>query len=184
MARFTHEKMRRLLLILASDGGGWREWINPANGTAVTLASIGAPATGRCTVLWSGVCSAVATGTQQVFFSLDDNASTLLYLRQLTGGAAVQVTRTPTSGVGIGSATAGVAFKAGVSFPGDGSLRGSLNGGAVSAVTGGASSGLTHFRIGNSPSGLSPLTGSTYLVRVLSGVALPDADLQAAVNAL
>jgi hypothetical protein len=152
-----------------------------------TLASLGVPASGACTVLWSGMIpQAAPSGVNQTIARLDDGtASNAFALRNEAGGSVVGVLRVAggaASGNAVGTMTPGAPFRAGFAIDGAGRIAGSFNGGVAVALTGGPTSGLTTFALGNTLSG-SQLFGETLALRVLPYV-LSDTDLAAAVAAM
>ena len=152
-----------------------------------TLVSLGIPASGACTVLWSGMIpQAAPSGVNQTIARLDDGtASNAFALRNEAGGSTVGVLRVvggAASGNAVGTMTPGAPFRAGFAIDGAGRIAGSFNGGAAVALTGGPTSGLTTFALGNTLSG-SQLFGETLALRVLP-YTLSDTDLAAAVAAM
>lgn len=183
------DRLKRMkLALLFGDGPTWRSYDAPANGALISLQESGIGSSGLCTVLLKVTFAAVATGIVQTLFSIDDGTSNNLFsMRQQAANTQTQVLRTlggVTSNTNTGAVSAGAVCRFGMSIPGDGAVRGCTNGATVITVTGGPISGLTTLRIGNGPSGSSPLSAPAALVRVLPGIALSDADLRAAVNAL
>jgi hypothetical protein len=153
-----------------------------------TLASLGVPASGACTVLWSGVLPQLPpSGVVQVIANLDDGSATNRFrLRTNLGGSNIIVSQS-TSGGEFGSSAAGVMtpgapFRAGMVVRGDGTVGGSFNGGSVQSVSSGPTSGLTTLRLGRSFDG-GEMHGETLALRVLPYV-LSDTDLAAAVAAM
>jgi len=177
------EKKRRALAAYAGGGGGFI-YLTPANGTILTLAEMGIAANGVCTILIRTLLPSVGTGSEQNLVQIDAGNNTNRYaLRNPGANAQLQVIRTTASTLTSSSAgglTAGVSFAAGMSVAGSGVARASLNGAGAVGVTGGPTAGLSTFRIGGA--GATP-TGTASIVRVLPGIALSDADLQAAVAA-
>ncbi len=153
-----------------------------------TLASLAVPASGACTVLWSGMIpQAAPSGINQNIARIDDGTtSNTISLRNGAGSSNIDVLRvTGGSPVGAlaGTMTAGTPFRAGLAVDGAGRVAGSFNGGAVAAVTGAPTSGLTTLRLGADSGTGGNLFGETAAFRVLPYV-LSDTDLQAAVAAM
>lgn len=154
---------------------------------ASSLASLGIPASGACTILWSGVIPTFISGATHTIACVDDasvNNRFTMRVDQATG--QLQTMRSlagANTTAAAGAVTAGVPFKAGMAINGAGRAAVSLNGGAVAAVTGGPSSGLTHSRLGNISNATAPMWGETLRFQVLTAV-LSDADLQTATGAL
>jgi hypothetical protein len=153
------------------------------------LPALGIADSGACTVLWRGVFNATNFGDSQTIVGIDNGADNRCDLRvslagiptviRVTGGALA------TSAFGITAVTPGATVRAGMTIDGAGRVAAFYDGfasGAVQAVTGGPTSGLTTFRHGTSQ-GARPLWGETHTLTVLPRV-LSDTDLQAAVAAL
>jgi hypothetical protein len=156
---------------------------------SATLASLGIGAGGACTILFSGVVpQAAPSGVDQHIVQVDDGSdSNRFRLRVAAGGSNVQVGGTlagsPVTAATLGAMTPGTLFRAGITMDGAGRIAGSLNGGAVQAVTGGPTSGLTTLRVGNNAANTAALFGEVAFLRVLP-YRLSDAALPAAVAAL
>ena len=174
-----------------SLGGSRRpgyDLVAPAINTVLTIAEAGLGADGKCTVLFRGSITTLATGTAQSIIQIDSGSGANRYLLSAAGGTTQsQLTRT-TASVGssanVGALTAAALFSIGIAIDGAGGAIASLNGAAALSVTGGPTSGLTTFRIGAGVSGVAPIAaGSIVAVRILPGQALVAADLQAAVAA-
>lgn len=168
-------------------GDRWVTLLAPPIGP-VTFASLGIAGSGVGTYLWRGTLTSTGTGSQQVLFNLDDGTNdNRFFPRQNATGAAAVLNRVlagaATASATLFNVTADVPFSIGVAVLGDGSAR-ATGGGTVQSVTGGPTAGLTTLRIGRSAVAGTNITGSTAVMRVLPGVALSDADLQAAVTAL
>ena len=155
---------------------------------SASLSSLGIPASGACTVLWSGMIpQAAPSSAHQAIAQIDDGTNdNRLTLRNVQGTANVGIIWV-VSGVGAGTATggaltAGTPFRVGVSMNGAGRAAASLNGGAAAIVTGGISGGLTTLRLGQQIGG-AEMFGETTLLRVLP-YTLSDTNLAAAVAAL
>jgi hypothetical protein len=154
-----------------------------------TLASLGIGANGACTVLVSAMLpQAAPAGVDQMLVQLDDGTDANRYrLRNLAGGLALVagevVAGSPSDAASAGSFVAGTPFRAGIAIDGAGRIAASFNGGAVQAVTGGPTSGLTILRLGNNAAATAGLFGEVGTLRVLR-YALGDAALAAAVAAL
>ena len=154
---------------------------------SASLTSLGIPANGACSILWSGVIPTFVAGATHTIACVDDasvNNRFTMRVDQATG--QLQVMRSLAGAdttANAGAVTAGVPFKAGMSINGSGRAAVSLNGGAVAAVTGGPSSGLTQARLGNISNATAPMWGETLRFQVLTTV-LSDVDLQTATGAL
>lgn len=155
---------------------------------SATLTSLGIPASGDCTLLWSGVVQAAApVNANQTMLHVDSGTNTNRYfLRVAAGASGVQVGRSNV-GVTVSSPTiaamvAGAPFRAGMTIS-NGRAAGSVNGSALQEVTGGVTSGLTVFRVGTDASNAAALFGETLTVRLLRG-AVSDQQLRALVAAL
>lgn len=176
------EKRRRALAAYAGGGGGF-VLIAPAVNTSLTLAALGIAASGLGTYLLRGTLTATGTGTFQTFVQVDSGVAANRYTTGNASGSAVtQLTRATggaASTANSGSVAAGVAFSIGLAVLGTGDARFTLNGGTVAGVGGGPTSGLTTFRIGAGAAGSAPFVGTIAAVRVLPGIALSDAELQA-----
>lgn len=152
-----------------------------------SLASLGIAANGACTILWSGVIPAFIAGATHTIACVDDGslnnrftmrvdqASGQLQAQRFSGGVSATAN--------AGAVTAGAAIKGGMTIDGAGRAAVSLNGGAVAAVTGGPSSGLTQSRLGKLFDSSAPMWGETLRFQVLPG-AVSDANLQAMTGAL
>jgi len=151
-----------------------------------TLANLGIAATGACTVLWSGVVPNFIAGATHTIACLDDgsvNNRFTMRVDQASGQLQAQRSLAGASTTAnAGAVTAGAAIKGGMAINGSGRAAVSLNGGVVAAVTGGPSSGLTQFRLGNIFDGSAPMWGETSRFRILPFVS--DAALQSLVSAL
>ena len=152
-----------------------------------SLSSLGIAANGACTILWHGVVpvflpsgnihtiACIDNGSAPSSFNLliATNSGTLEILR-FNGGGAQQT---------VGAVTVNTTFKTGITLNGAGRAAASLNGGAVAAVTGGPTSGLTQFRLGNISDTFAPMWGETGRLRILP-YSVSDAELQSLVGAL
>lgn len=159
----------------------------PSINTVLTLAAVGLGADAKGLVLFRGSLDALATGTAQSLIQLDSGSGANRYLLSNAGGTSqAQITRTAASAgstVNIAALTGATLFSIGLAIDGAGGAAASLNGGTVASVTGGPTSGLTTFRIGAGVSGVAPMAGTIVAVRVIPGVTLTSAELQAAVAA-
>lgn len=155
------------------------------------LSSLGIAGNGACTVLWRGVFSATNIGDTQTIIGIDSGDDTSRYDLRLGTTGIPQLVRlvgsTPTSSAfGSTAVTPGATIRAGMAIDGAGRVAAVYDGfagGAVQAITAGATSGLTTFRHGSSTFGNRPVWGETHTLTVLPRV-LSDAELQAAVAAL
>lgn len=157
---------------------------------AASLASLGIPASGACTVLWSGVIPqfAATSGATQSIIQLDDGTGTNRFmLRNPSPTSVVTVNRVTAGSVAgdatVGTPSAGVAFAAGLTIDGAGRLAASFNGAAVGVRIGGPTSGLTTLRVGADSSGASALFGDGGYLDVIPR-AVDDATLQRLVAAM
>jgi hypothetical protein len=153
-----------------------------------TLSALGIGANGACTVLvWAVLPQAAPASVDQTLVSIDDGTVNNRYrIFNTAGGSTINVGRS-VAGAGLtstaGSMTPGTPFKAGMSVDSAGRVTGSFNGGAVVAQTGGPTTGLTTFRIGNNAGNTGPLCGLAAECRVLP-YAVPDGVLPGLVAAL
>lgn len=156
---------------------------------SATLASLGIAASGVCTALWSGlIYETPATAGEQTILNVSDGSNNNRYrlineigsgnigvIRTNAGaqtGAYVTLTPRPTNAI----------FRCGISIDAAGRCAATYNGGAVAAVTGGPTSGLTVFHLG-SALGAAPVFGETARLRILP-YSVSDTDLQSLVSAL
>jgi hypothetical protein len=148
------------------------------------LAGLGVPASGACTILWSGRVQTIGNGTLQTILQLDDATNTIRWLvDNPASGGNIRIGGSGGSTVAMGVATAGTPFRFGIAINGAGRAAGSFNGAAAVAATGGPAAGLTTLRLGLSASGANPTFGDVLYLRVLNTV-LSDADLATQVAAL
>jgi hypothetical protein len=151
------------------------------------LSSLGLPASGAGTLLWSGMLpQAAPAGRVQTILQIDDGTSNNGFALLNPGGGASIVARRMLAGatadVTLGSMTPGTAFRLGMAMNGAGRIAAGLNGGSVQAVTGGPTSGLTTLRIGNAAAGDRALFGEVAALGRYR-FALADAALPAAIMA-
>jgi hypothetical protein len=152
-----------------------------------TLASLGVPASGACTVLWSGVVPVLPPAGSGNFHLLhldagDNNNRVVAFIT--AGSSNLSFGRTTAgvfSGGSVGAISAATAFRFGVTIDGAGRGAMSLNGGAASVITG-APTNYTTLRLGATAVGEN-MHGETAAFRVLPYV-LSDTDLAAAVAAM
>ena len=151
-----------------------------------SLSSLGIPANGACTVLWSGVVPVFVSGGVHTIACVDDGSVSNRFTMRIDQASgqlqAMRALAGASATANAGAVTAGAAIKGGMAVNGSGRAAVSLNGGAVAAVTGGPSSGLTQSRLGNIFDGSAPMWGETSLFRILPFVS--DAELQSLVSAL
>jgi hypothetical protein len=155
------------------------------------LSELGISDNGACTVLWRGAFSATNIGDTQTIIGIDGGTDTSRYDLRLGTTGIPNITRlvggAPTaSAFGSTAVTPGATIRAGMTINGAGRVAAVYDGfagGAVQAITGGATTDLTTFRQGSSTFGNRPLWGETHTLIVLPRV-LSDAELQAAVAAL
>lgn len=152
-----------------------------------SLSSLGIAANGACTILWHGVVPVFVPGGVHTIACLDDGSvSNRFTLRIDQASGQLQAMRAlagASATANAGAVTAGTAFKGGLVIDGAGRAAASLNGGAVAAVTGGPTSGLTQFRLGNIFDVSTSMWGETGRLRVLP-YSVSDAELQSLVGAL
>jgi hypothetical protein len=163
------------------------DYVNPAIGTSLSLASLGIPSNGVCTVLVKSIITSLATGLVQFITLLDDGTNlSQVFLRHPSTGNSVVVGRNYNGFLGptLGTIIAGTEFKAGMVVSGDGTVRGTLNGSSVISATGCPTTGLTTLRMGMASNGTSVMTGSIAKVRVYPNVVMTDAELRKAVQEL
>jgi hypothetical protein len=155
------------------------------------LSALGIADNGACTVLWRGVFNATNIGNSQTIAAIDDGTAANRCEIRLTSTGIPEVIRV-TAGVvaqtnfGGAPPTLGATMRAGFTLDGAGRLAGVVAGyigGAVAAVAGTATVGLSAFRHGTSVGNGRELWGETHTLTVLPRV-LSDSDLQAAVAAL
>jgi len=154
---------------------------------SASLSSLGIAANGACTVLWSGVVPNFITGSTHTIACLDDGTGDNRFtMRVDQASGQLQAQRSllaqGSATANAGAVTAGAAIKGGMALNGSGRAAVSLNGGAVAAVTGGPSSGLTQFRLGNLFADLASMFGETTSLRILPFVS--DSDLQSLTGAM
>jgi hypothetical protein len=155
---------------------------------SATLAGLGVPSNGACTLLWSGLLAqtAPATGSHHAILQLDDGTeANRVFLRNEGGGTSLVVGCAAGGGtaatVVAGSIAAATPFRAGLAIAGTGRIAASVNGAAAVPVSGGPVAGLTRLRLGSDALGRA-MFGETATLRVMHG-ALSDAGLAAAVAA-
>jgi hypothetical protein len=136
------------------------------DGVATVLGTVLAPVVGATTM--GLACITDATGINQSSISIRTDAGGGIAVLRLNSGAFSISPVTPI--------TAGTLVRFGFTNSA-GRVAGSVNGGAVFAVTGAPTSGLTTLRIANDPSLVEPLFGELGTLRVLPR-AVSDADLQ------
>jgi hypothetical protein len=145
---------------------------------------------GACTVLWRGAFSATNIGNSQTIAAIDDGTAANRCEIRLTSTGIPEVIRV-TAGVvaqsnfGGAPPTPGATMRAGFTLDGAGRLAGVVagyNGGAVEAVAGTATVGLSTFRHGTSVGNSRELWGETHTLTVMPPRS--DAEMQALVAAL
>jgi hypothetical protein len=153
-----------------------------------SLASLGIPASGACTVLWSGMLlQAAPAGLDQTLLTLSDGTdSNRIRLRNTSGGGSIVGGRvtggSAADAATVGTMTPGTPFRAGLTHNGAGRAAFSVNGAAAQFVTG-APTTFTSLRLGNNVSGTAPMFGETAYLRVIPN-AVPDETLAALVAAM
>jgi hypothetical protein len=153
-----------------------------------SLASLGIPASGACTVLWSGMLpQAPPTGLDQTLLTLSDGTdSNRIRLRNTSGGNSIVGGRvtggSAADAATVGTMTPGTPFRAGLTHNGAGRAAFNFNGGATQFVTG-APTAFTNLHLGNNVSGTAPMFGQTAYLRVIPD-AVPDETLAALVAAM
>jgi hypothetical protein len=153
------------------------------------LAALGLPPTGAGTILLRVVLpQAAPAAADQVLLQLDDgSAANRILLRNPAGGSALRLTRVLQGGAAVdapdlGTFTAGVAVRLGLSVNGLGRVAASLDGAAAQAVLAAPASGLVTLRLGNDSATTAPLNGQVADLQIL-GEVLSDAELAARVAA-
>lgn len=139
---------------------------------SASLASLGIPSSGACTVLLSGVLpQAAATGTNPHVLQLDDGtANNRIAILNGGGTSALSLLhRLAGSGTSaaIGAFVAGSPFRVGLTVFGDGTAIASINGGPVATLSGVPVSGLSDLRIGSRAGGADAMFGEVGHLRVL-----------------
>jgi hypothetical protein len=151
------------------------------------LASLGIPAGGACTLLWSGLLPNLSPDAAQVLFQIDAGSEANRYvLRSEAAGAGLALLRAnggATASATLGAITAGTPFRAGVTINASGRAAASLNGATAIAVTGGPTGGLTTLRLGVNAGGTTPMFGETTAFRAMP-VTVSDAMLARLVASL
>jgi hypothetical protein len=146
------------------------------------LGSLGLPAGGAGTYLFSGVIGQAApSAANQVIFCIDDGTASNQYLLRNSAGGTVFTLIRSTAGAlassNSGAAlTPGVVFRFGVAISAEGRAALSIDGGPVATVVGGPTGGLTTLRLGNNSVG-APMFGEASHFRILPYVA-SDNELQ------
>jgi hypothetical protein len=148
------------------------------------LASLGVPASGACTILWSGRAQVLGFGTLQTLLQLDDGTNSVRWVADNpASGTSIRIGGAGATTVTMGSGTANTPFRFGLAINGAGRAAGSLNGAAAVASTGGPTAGLTTLRLGIGATNANPTFGDVLYLRVLATV-LSDTDLATQVAAL
>ena len=146
------------------------------------LAGLGVPATGICTVFGAAVFNSRTDSENRSIVQIDDGTRNNRFLLRMSGGGSIQTLRVLSTvsafGGVAGSPVAGVEFRFAVAFDGAGKITASMNGAAVSTVSGGPVAGLTTMRVGNDTTAAF-MFGSLPNVAVYPGVSVPDAALRA-----
>jgi hypothetical protein len=154
------------------------------------LSSLYIADSGACTVLWRGAFSATNIGNSQTIAAIHDGTTANRCEIRLTSTGIPEVIRV-TAGVvaqtnfGGAPPTPGATMRAGFTLDGAGRLAGVVagyNGGAVAAVVGTATVGLSTFRHGTSVGNSRELWGETHTLTVMPPRS--DAEMQALVAAL
>jgi hypothetical protein len=169
--------------------GGTGATTRGADLVTVALAALGLPPTGAGTILLRVVLpQAAPAAADQVLLQLDDgSAANRILLRNPAGGSALRLTRVLQGGAAVdapdlGTFTAGVAVRLGLSVNGLGRVAASLDGAAAQAVLAAPASGLVTLRLGNDSATTAPLNGQVADLQIL-GEVLSDAELAARVAA-
>jgi hypothetical protein len=130
------------------------------------------------------------TGVNQMLFQVDDGSDSNRYVvRNAGGGNTIEILNVvggvAGSPVSLGSMTPGTTFSVGVTYDAAGRLAGALNAGAVQAVTGGPTSGLTRLLEGSSGAtgGTEAMHGTIQRLIVLPRL-VSDAELRSLVSGL
>lgn len=147
------------------------------------LASLGIGGSGACTVLWSGTVAGVLVGNRRLFCIHDGTfANSVAALVTANSLVAIRTAGgTPANSSSAGTVSLDTRFAAGAVI-GAGRVACSLNGGAVQAVTGAPTSGLTTLQVG-SWLGAEALFGEIGLLGIIPRP-VSDAQLQRLVAAM
>ena len=146
-----------------------------------TLTSLSIPATGACTLLWSGVMAQTApAGSNQTFFETGDGTFNNRVAVAVSANSANIVGYRAAAGAFVATGTVGtmaanVDLRVGQTITGSGGYSISVNGGAVVTGSGAPTSGLNQLRLGSAATGtaaLFGLTASTLLLPPMSADAL------------
>jgi hypothetical protein len=152
-----------------------------------SLSSLGIAANGACTILWHGVIPVYVPGGVHTIACIDDGSVNNRFTMRVDPLVGQLRAMRALAGAGTtanaGSISANTVFKGGMTLDGAGRAAVSLNGGAVAAVTGGPTSGLTQFRLGKIFDASTPMWGETGRLRILP-YSVSDAELQSLVGAL
>lgn len=153
---------------------------------SAALSALNLGAGGDCSLLWAGYPVNLGAIGTQVLFTIDDGSASNRYIAEClstqqtiraygtvagANGTIISATSVPVdyTRVGLSISAGRYAF--------------CVNGGAVSAQSGGPTTGLTTLRIGSNSAGGLPYFGTVSHFRVITPP-LPDGALAAAVNAL
>jgi hypothetical protein len=177
-----------LELVGASLGGASTSWIvttgaSVARGAdlcSASLASLGIPPTGACTIVMRGMVPFVSANGAQAIVQMDDGTANNRYFArfQPTTGVVLgqRVLATVTANMTTpGTLSPGAQFGLAMTLDGAGRFALSFNGGAVQSVTGGPTA-LTTLRLGMNTVPGEPLSGECRSLRVLP-YSVPDAAL-------
>ncbi len=145
------------------------------------LSALGIPSTGACTVWGELTLPQTAANANQFLIEVDDGTdSNRLHFFNTTGSTNFLGARILGGGGAVNTGFFPLTVNASTPFAftvdGSGRLSLSVNGSAISAVTGGPSSGLTTLRVGNSAGGTREPYGYFRRLNFLPAV-LPDAAL-------
>ncbi len=155
---------------------------------SATLASLGVPANGACTILGTAMIPQQAPATaSQIILHIDDGSdANRIMVRNSPGSANIVLTRTTATTPSDSTAqtiTIGTLFRFGLTIDGAGNALLSVDGVSPLSVAGAPTSGLTTLRIGSNSGGTGNAFSEIGSLRVLQGV-VSGAELQALVNTL
>lgn len=154
-----------------------------------SLANLGIPPSGACTVLWSGVLHQTPpSGANQMLIHVDDGgASNRFMLLNELGTNSIAAWRYQ-GGAFLASSTAGsmvpgTPLRAGITCDGAGRVAVSLGGAAAVSVSGAPTSGLTTIRVGAAQNGGGNMFGDVGYLDIIPRP-VDDATLQRLVTAM
>lgn len=155
---------------------------------SATLANLNLGINGAGTVIGVGMLPQLApASSDQTLLTIGTTNSNSYRIRNLAGGSTITAGRT-TGGfdsdtASLGTIVAGTPFAFGITIDGAGRMAACINGGNVFSVTGGPTSSLTTFRLGNNITDATPMFGEIATLRTLTKV-ISDSELQRRVATL